>query len=87
MACASCGAEVADDAWTAPSRGEAAKAILTDWKTWALAFGIFAVVGLITNALGVVQHTGAGGGAAVGVLIATRMTRLRVCPACKRVVG
>jgi len=63
-----------------------AKAVLTDWRTWALAFGVMLLSGLIASLLGFRTSGGVGGGAAIGMLVAIRMTRLRVCPKCAAVV-
>lgn len=86
MACPSCGAEVGNTDWQTPSRGALAKATLLDWKTWAISFAIMALVGVILTMLDMTRTTGVGGGAAVGVVLAMRMGRLRGCPKCQAIV-
>lgn len=82
MKCPKC-AEAIDPRTAVPTRGEAAIAILLDWKTWAIAFVCMAVAGVVSHLL---QNRGAaGGGAAVGLYVALRMGRLRKCPKCGRV--
>lgn len=86
MACPKCGAGIETSEWITPSRSDAAKTILKDWRTWALAFGVMIVASIIANMLGFRAGGGAGGGAAIGMLVAMRMTRLRTCPKCAAVV-
>lgn len=86
MACPKCSAEVAATEWQPPTRGEMAKGTLMDWRTWAIAVIIMSVTGLVLGMLNVRSGAGAGGGAAVGMIIAIRMTKLRKCPKCAAVV-
>lgn len=87
MGCSKCGAAIEAAEWAIPTRGAAAAAILKDWRTWAVAFATFAIVGVLANALGRGGGTGAGAGGAVGLMVALRMTRLRSCPRCHAVVS
>ena len=86
MTCPKCGAAVEASEWTGATRGAMAKAILLDWRTWVIAFAVMGLSGLLTRALGFASSGGVGGGAAVGMLVAMRMTRLRACPKCAAVV-
>lgn len=82
MECPECRAAVEP---AAPSFGKAAKAVLLDWRTWAVAFGCFLLAGLLAQLLGLGSSAGAGAGAAVGLFVALRLTSLRRCPACSEV--
>jgi hypothetical protein len=86
MNCPKCNGEIAASELTAPPRGAVAKAILTDWRTWVTAFVVMAISGLIAGALNLPSAGGVGGGAAIGVLIAVRMGRLRTCPKCAAII-
>lgn len=86
MTCPTCGAAVPADQWKVPSRGDAAKAVLSDWRTWAGSLAAFAAVGLVTGLVGVGHYASAGAGGFIGMMVAVRMTRLRTCPSCSAIV-
>lgn len=85
MNCPKCSAEIAVADLTTPTRGALARAVLTDWRVWALAVAVMLVSGVIAGALEL-PNAGAGGGAVIGILVALRMGRLRACPKCGGVV-
>lgn len=86
MNCPKCNAEVAVSELTTPPRAAVAKAILTDWRTWALSFAVMALAGVIASLVNVPTAGGVGGGAAIGMLIAARMGRMRTCPRCNQTI-
>ncbi len=57
--------------------------LLKDWRTWAVAFGVTALSGMIAGGLGV--HTGAvgaGSGVVIAGYMSSRVANLRRCRTC-----
>jgi hypothetical protein len=86
MNCPKCNAAISLSEVGTPTRGEIAKAILLDWRVWVIAFVVMMLSSFVANAIGTPSAGGIGGGAAIGVLIAIRMGKLRACPSCKAVI-
>lgn len=81
--CPKCGVTHNVTTLTPPPYGESVKALLKDWRLWAIAFGITVILGMLSGGLGVGQaYVGAVSGALIGFTCWTLMTRLRRCPAC-----
>jgi membrane associated rhomboid family serine protease len=81
--CPKCNATHAVTALQPPPYPEAAKALLKDWRVWAIAFGTTLVLGMLSGGLGVGQaYVGAVSGAIIGVTMWFRMRQLRRCPGC-----
>jgi len=83
IACPKCNATHAVTALQRPPYGEAVKALLKDWRVWAVAFGTTLALGMLSGGLGVGQaYVGAVSGAIIGVTMWFRMRQLRRCPGC-----
>lgn len=83
ISCPKCNASHEATTLTPPPYGESVKAVLKDWRLWAIAFGITIVLGMLSGGLNVGQsYVGAVSGALIGLTVWTLMTRLRRCPAC-----
>ncbi len=82
MECPKCHQAVESSELGQLSPGEKGKALITDWRVWALAFG----VNLAAGVGGSILHLGTGiglvSGAGVGAVIAFRAKGLRRCPRC-----
>jgi hypothetical protein len=65
-----------------PSGWQSSKAVLADWRFWAIAIGATLACGLIAGMLGLNHGVGAAGGVVCGLLLQQRRLKLRMCPAC-----
>lgn len=84
--CPKCNAVHEVSALSAPAYGEAVKALLKDWRIWAIAFGTTLVLGMLSGGLNMGQsYVGAVSGGLIGMTMWLRMRRMRQCPACSAV--
>ena len=84
MICSKCNAEVDPAALAGAPFGQVAKALLTDWRVWAVAVAANVAAGIAAGVLHIARLQ-AGAGAAAGLYIAMRMRTLRKCPRCEAV--
>lgn len=83
MKCPKCNAAVEPGEFGKATAWEGAKAIVRDWRVWAVTVGAQAAAGVLAGGLGMRGGTlGAGASAAAGLFIALRMRTLRKCPRC-----
>jgi hypothetical protein len=62
------------------------KALLKDWRVWAIAFATTLILGMLSGRFNVGQsYVGAVSGGLIGLTMWTRMRRMRQCPACRAV--
>jgi len=84
--CPKCSATHEVSALPAPAYCEAVKALLKDWRVWAIAFGTTLVLGMLSGGLNMGQsYVGAVSGGLIGMTMWLRMRRMRQCPACSAV--
>ena len=67
--CPKCSATHEVSALPPPSYGESVKALLKDWRIWAIAFATTLILGMLSGGL-------------IGVTMWLRMRRMRQCPGC-----
>ena len=81
--CPKCSATHEVSALPPPSYGESVKALLKDWRIWAIAFATTLILGVLSGGLGMGQsYVGAVSGGLIGVTMWLRMRRMRQCPGC-----
>ena len=85
--CEKCDKSVEPQKLGSAPTGKITKAVLTDWRFWALAFGVYALANLYLYALDLQDYASPVAGGLVGLSIGVWMSRVKICPECTSVMG
>ncbi|MBT9558611.1 MAG: hypothetical protein IV100_21455 [Myxococcales bacterium] len=86
--CPHCQATLTASSVVTPTPGAAVRVAIKDWRIWAFSFGATVVTGVIAGALHLGSSAvGAAAGGVGGILIARRMSLVRLCGACGKAVS
>jgi hypothetical protein len=86
--CPHCEAALSASSVVTPTPGAAVRVAIKEWRIWAVVFGATVVTGVIAGVLHLGSAAvGGAAGAVGGILIARRMSLVRLCGACGKAVS